>query len=828
MATETAGTDTVAAFEALLDDLVAEAASLRRLVAPLKETDWGRQTPAAGWTIRHQIAHLAYFDESAALAATDPERFTLDATALADLGAGFPDAATDEQAGRPGAELLAWWDRAHAELVRTFRRVEPRARLPWYGPGMSAMSSATARLMETWAHGVDVADALGAPLEESPRLRHVAHLGVATRSWSLTQHGLDPPSAPVRVELSGPGGESWVAGSEEAADAVRGSLLDFCLVVTQRRHVSQTALEVQGAAAATWMTVAQAYAGKPTLRRAPAGTAPDRTAPTGSEPDRPEAAGTAPDRGSAPSSTGAVADDAIHRVNVGDLLTRSARRQPDAVAVVDGERRVTYAELDSWVNRLAHGLLARGYARGDRLALVAGNCVEFLAVYFACAKTGVVCVPVNLGWRPAEVAYVLRHSQARGAVVEADLWEGLAGTLAEAPGVSHLVVIGAVAPGSVPGAELLDALSDGQPDHTPEVAVGDRDPVTFLYTSGTTSAPKGVVGSHLAVYLETLSMGLECRFAADDRFVAMLPMFHTAQLNVHCTPAIAVGATIHVLRGFDAGGLLELIERERITQIFGLPMMYRALLDHPDLPSRDLSSLRRAAYAMAPMPETDLRAAIERFGCDFYLLFGQTEMSPATTIFRPEHQLSHPGAVGTPVVNVEVAIMDGDGRLLDPGETGEIVYRGPHAMSGYLDDPVATAAAFAGGWFHSGDAGDFDADGLLWFRDRFKDVIKTGGENVASLEVEQALLSTVTDAAEVAVVGLPHPRWSEAITAFVVARPGQPVDEAAVRDALRDRLDGYKLPKRVVAVDALPRTSTGKVRKNLLREQYRDLYEGER
>ncbi len=704
------------AFDALLDDLVAEAAALRRLVAPLGEADWDRATPAAGWAIRDQIAHLAYFDEAATTAATDPGAFRVEATKLAGLGDAFPDAVTTQAGRRPGAELLAWWDQAHAELVRSLRRTDPRARLPWYGPDMSAMSSATARLMETWAHGVDVADGLGVGLEESPRLRHVAHLGAATRGWSLTQHGLGAPAVQVRVELHGQGGLVWSAGPEEATDVVRGTLLDFCLVVTQRRHVAETGLEVRGEAAATWMAVAQAYAGKPTTRPSPsarAASAPPRTA-------------------------GAGVEDPIHRVNVGDLLTRSARRRPAAVAVVDGGRRITYRELDEWVNRLAHGLLARGYARGDRLALVAGNCAELLAVYFACAKIGTVCVPVNLGWRPPEVAYVLGHSRARGVVVEAALLDGLEAPLAESSGVGHLVVVGGLpAQGpAVAAVETLEDLAGGQPATVPDVAVADRDPITFLYTSGTTSMPKGVVRSHLAVYLETLSMALECRFEPDDRFVAMLPMFHTAQLNVHCTPAIAVGATIHVLRAFDAGTLLDLIERERITQIFGLPMMYRAMLDDPGLAGRDLSSLRRAAYAMAPMPQPDLRAAIEHFGCDFYLLFGQTEMSPATTIFRPEHQLIHPGAVGTPAVNVEAAIMDAEGRLLPVGETGEIVYRGPHAMTGYLDDPEATAAAFAHGWFHSGDSGAFDADGILWFRDRFKDVIKTGGDNVASLEVD--------------------------------------------------------------------------------------------
>ena len=518
-----------------------------------------------------------------------------------------------------------------------------------------------------------------------------------------------------------------------------------------------------------------------------------------------------------------IAENLVHRVNVGDSLTRTAARHPDRTAIVDGERRWTYAALNAWVNRLAHGLAARGYGRGDALALAAGNSAEFLVTYYACAKLGLVCVPVNLGWRPDEVAYVLQDSGARGIVVEAQLVDALAPAVEQSPGVGDVIV----APGTgAPAAGRLlldDVLADAVSE--PEVVVGDRDPITYLYTSGTTSAPKGVIGNHLAIYLESMTMALEARFTEDDRFAAMLPMFHTAQLNTHCTPAVMVGATIHVLRAFDPATLLAMIERERITQIFGLPMMYRAMLEHPDLATRDVSSLRRACYAMAPMPEAQVRRAIEAFGCDFYLLFGQTEMSPTATLFRPEHQLTHPGAVGTPVVNVQMAIMGPDGELLPRGQEGEIVYRGPHTMTGYLHRPEATEEVFAHGWFHSGDIGRVDDDGILWFTDRSKDVIKTGGENVASLEVERALYAD-PNVGEVAVLGLPHERWSEAITAVVVPATGADVDPETLVTELGGRLDRYKLPKSVIVVDELPRTSTGKIQKNVLRERYADHYEG--
>ena len=514
----------------------------------------------------------------------------------------------------------------------------------------------------------------------------------------------------------------------------------------------------------------------------------------------------------------------IQRVNVGDSLTRTAARYPDALALADGSRRVTYREFNRLVNRFAAGLAGRGYRRGDALALASGNSVEFLVTYYACAKLGVVCVPINLGWRTDEVAYVLGHSRSRGIVIESQLVPALAEVIGKQEGVADVIVAPGtdgetgIRSGDIQGAvTFADLLADD--DAEPECFVDDRDPVSYLYTSGTTSFPKGVVGNHTSIYLESLSVAVEARFNETDRFAAMMPMFHTAQLNCHCTAAVAVGAALFIMRGFDAGRLLALIEEEKITQIFGLPMMYRALLDHPDVTTRDLSSLRRACYAMAPMPEAQVRRAIEVLGCDLYLLFGQTEMSPTATLFRPEHQLTHPGAVGTPVVNVQLAIMGPDGELLPPGQEGEIVYRGPHTMTGYLHDPEATERVFAHGWFHSGDIGHVDDDGILWFTDRSKDVIKTGGENVASLEVERALYADPS-VGEVAVLGLPHERWSEAITAVVVPATGQSVDPDALVADLAGRLDRYKLPKSVIVVDELPRTSTGKIQKNVLRERY--------
>jgi fatty-acyl-CoA synthase len=519
----------------------------------------------------------------------------------------------------------------------------------------------------------------------------------------------------------------------------------------------------------------------------------------------------------------------ITRVNVGDMLTRAASRAPGNTALIDGPRRWTWRQLDSDCNRLANSLRGRGYQVGDRLAIMSGNCAEFLMTYYACAKIGVVCVPINLGWRAPEVSYVLKHSGARGIVVSLDWIEAVTSPVAESPGVGEVIVVAtrANSADTVAGRRCLsfaELLASGA-TRNPEVFIEDRAPLQCLYTSGTTSAPKGVIGSHLAVYLESLAIAIEWKFSDKDRIACMMPLFHTAQLNLFCTPAVAVGACMVLLPSFSADRLLSTIEDHEISIIFGLPMMYREMITRDDINAHDLSTVRLAIYGMAPMPDGDLRQAIEIFNCDFSLLFGQTEMSPVTTIFRPEHQLSHTGAVGTPTVNTQVVIMDANGIALNHGESGEIVYRGPQVMNGYLDNPEATATAFKYGWFHSGDVGHFDEDGILWFDDRYKDVIKTGGENVASIEVERALYAADPSIHEVAVIGLPHPRWSEAITAVVVAKPGELVDGEEVRNKAKLNLDGYKVPKSVIVRDDLPKTSTGKIQKAALREHYRDYYQ---
>lgn len=255
---------------ALVADLAAESADLDRVLAALPDAAWATPTPAAGWTVADQVVHLAHFDETATAAAVDPDRFRAEAVALTAHGDDFTEVVTQANRGRTPADLLTWLRGARAEYLRVFGALDPATPLPWYGPPMSAASSVTARLMETWAHGQDVVDAVGATREPTARLRNIAHLGVATRGWSHRVHGEEPPADPVRVELTGPDGDTWAWGPADAADRVTGPALDFCLLVTQRRHRADLALHATGPVADHWLDVAQAFAGPPGPGRTPA------------------------------------------------------------------------------------------------------------------------------------------------------------------------------------------------------------------------------------------------------------------------------------------------------------------------------------------------------------------------------------------------------------------------------------------------------------------------------------------------------------------------------------------------------------------------------
>jgi fatty-acyl-CoA synthase len=508
------------------------------------------------------------------------------------------------------------------------------------------------------------------------------------------------------------------------------------------------------------------------------------------------------------------------RQTLGDLPHRTARRFPDKLALVDGDVRLTFAELEAVVDRTAAGLADAGLTKGDRLALLSHNCWEFAVLNYATARLGVVLVPINFMLGPDEIAFILDHSGASAFVAEAALVD-TAQKAIEAAGGSAVRTRAVIRPGGETADGWTDVRRwlehDGQ---APDVAVDDEDPLRLMYTSGTESRPKGAMHSSRSLMWQYVSCIVDGEMSADDVEVHSLPLYHCAQLDCFLNVDVYLGATSIILPAPDPVQLLATIERERVTKLFAPPTVWIALLRCPDFDSTDLSSLAKGYYGASPMP-VEILAEMQRRLPDVRLwnFYGQTEMAPLATILGPDEQLSHAGSAGRAALNVETLVVDDQDRPLAAGEVGEIVHRSPHAMLGYYRDEAKTAEAFRNGWFHSGDLGHLDAEGRLTVVDRKKDMIKTGGENVASREVEEAIYQ-LEGVAEVAVFGVSHPRWVEAVVAVVVPKPGAELTEQQVIEHTRAHLAGYKTPKHVVVTDALPKNPSGKILKRQLREEH--------
>jgi len=516
------------------------------------------------------------------------------------------------------------------------------------------------------------------------------------------------------------------------------------------------------------------------------------------------------------------------RHSLGDLLHRTAQRHPDRLAVVCGGQRYTYREFEDAANRAAHAMAERGLSKGDRLALVAHNSWQFAVLAFATAKLGVVLVPVNFMLGAGEIAFILEHSQASAVVAEDVLAERVRDAVAQAGVEAPVRAFIAMHPsvGVPAGWEDVDRWWEAGPTDEPEVAVGDDDPLRLMYTSGTESRPKGVVLSSRSLIAQYTSCIVDGGMTSDDIEVHALPMYHCAQLDCFFCADVYLGATSVILPAPEPSAILRTIQEERVTKLFCPPTVWISLLRHPDFDVADLSSLRKGYYGASAMPIEVLREIQRRLPeVRLWNFYGQTEMAPLATILQPHEQVSRAGSAGRAAINVETAVVDEDDRPVPPGTVGEIVHRSPHATMGYVHDDDKTATAFRNGWFHSGDLGVMTDDGYLSVVDRIKDMIKTGGENVASREVEEVLFE-LDGVAEVAVFGISHPRWVEAVTAVVVPRPGSDLTVEAVRAHARSRLAGYKQPKYIALAETLPKNPSGKILKRQLRESYSGLADG--
>lgn len=514
----------------------------------------------------------------------------------------------------------------------------------------------------------------------------------------------------------------------------------------------------------------------------------------------------------------------IHRQTLGDLLHRSAARSPDKLAIVCGEVQWTYAEFDLICHRIAAGLALHNIVTGTRVAILARNSHAFVAMRFALAQLGAVLVPINCMLKDEEVAYILRHASVTVLATDSGLAPLARAAVALNTEVRDLIWLPAEEP-SEPQPDMIsfDTLATCSAAF-PDVTLSGSDLLQIVYTSGTESSPKGAMLTHDAVLWEYVSCLVDLAFSADNVTLHALPLYHCAQLDAMLGPSIYVGSTNIITAHPVPDNLLPLIARHGISSFFAPPTVWIALLRSPLFDSTDLSSLCKGYYGASIMPVEVLRELARRLPkVRLWNIYGQTEIAPCATMLGPEDQLRKAGSCGRAMLNVETRVVDDEMHDVAPGEVGEIVHRSPHMMLGYLNDEERTAAAFAGGWFHSGDLAIKDEEGYITVVDRKKDMIKTGGENVASREVEEAIYQ-LPQVSEVAVVGIPHPRWIEAVVAVVVIKSGQTLNEAQVLAHCGSRMASFKAPKGVVFVDVLPKNQTGKLLKRQLRDAYASLF----
>jgi len=513
----------------------------------------------------------------------------------------------------------------------------------------------------------------------------------------------------------------------------------------------------------------------------------------------------------------------IRRQTVGDILRRTARRLPDKPAICCGDTRWTYAEFDALVSRLAAGLAQRGVGHGERVAVLARNSHGFVAMRFALARLGAVLVPINFMLQKNEVAYILRHAGARTLATDSSLAELARAAAALDTQVRDFIWLPSEDPSQPqPGmASFYDLVACTAPLTEPP-QLQSTDLLQIVYTSGTESTPKGAMMTHDAILWEYVSCCINAEIAESDVTLHALPLYHCAQLDVFFGPAIYMGSENYITSKPTPDHLLPMMARHGITSFFAPPTVWIALLRSPLFEQTDLSKLAKGYYGASIMPVEVIKELARRLpAIRLWNMYGQTEIAPLATMLGPQDQLRKPGSCGRMVQNVETRVVDDQMRDVAVGEVGEIVHRSPHLMQGYFHDDERTRAAFEGDWFHSGDLATIDEEGYITVVDRKKDMIKTGGENVASREVEE-IIYRLPQVSEVAVIGLPDPKWVEAVTAVVVLKAGQTLTEQQLIDYCTTHMAHFKAPKRVVFTDALPKNPSGKLLKRELRKNYVD------
>ncbi|WP_328407578.1 fatty-acid--CoA ligase FadD5 [Nocardia sp. NBC_00403] len=499
-------------------------------------------------------------------------------------------------------------------------------------------------------------------------------------------------------------------------------------------------------------------------------------------------------------------------------IAAHAQMRPDAVAIRFREVDTTWQQLNDRSLKFADALARRGVGFGDRVLILALNYPEYLEAIFGITAIGAIAVPVNFRLTPPEVAYIVGDSGAKAIVTDTMLQPLAAAVQGQAPALESCIVIGGKTADGVVGYD--DVLVEGGAPHTP-LDIPEDTPALIMYTSGTTGSPKGAVLSHANMNAQSLTCIRAMDLGPDSVGFCTSPLFHIAGIGSLAPYFLLGGKTVlHPLGAFDATDFLDAVEREQATAAFCVPAQWQMICAEPTVKDRKLA-LTMLSWGAAPASDTVLRAMADCFpNAANVAVFGQTEMSPITCVLEGKDAIRKLGSVGKPIPTIQARIVDDEMNDVAPGEVGEIVYRGPTLMSGYWNKPEATADAFAGGWFHSGDLVRADEEGFLYVVDRKKDMIISGGENIYCAEVENVLFAH-PKIREAAVVGRAHEKWGEvpvAIVALVDADTELTLAELA--PFLNDNLARYKHPKDLVVVAELPRNASGKVVKGQLRKDY--------
>ncbi|MBU2547767.1 MAG: long-chain-fatty-acid--CoA ligase [Proteobacteria bacterium] len=509
--------------------------------------------------------------------------------------------------------------------------------------------------------------------------------------------------------------------------------------------------------------------------------------------------------------------DTESTINLFRTISRSARRFGDKTALVSHEdQRLSYAELDRLSNRFARGLSALGFSKGDHIGTLSFNANELLIAFFGILKIGAVAVTVNVRLADPEILWLLDHSDVAALVFDSDFKDRVDALRPDLPRLKHLIMFGGE---PSPGVSAFEAILESGSDQESGVVVEGEDTAFIIYTSGTTGRPKGVMVTHNGFLWNCVNWSCAGSFRECDVALQVFPLFHVAAIGSVLTH-LYLGATIHIKKSFDPRDYMETIARERINRLAAAPTVFAMLLALPEIETYDTSSVELIGSGSAIMP-TEIQRRLQAVfpAARLFDTYGMSEASGGITTLQTEDFHRKTACVGRPHLNLEMRVVDDDDHDVSVGQVGEVIFRGNNRMKGYYKDPENTKSAIRDGWYHTGDMGRLDEEGFLYIVDRKKDMVITGGENVYPREVEEVLY-THPGIAEAAVIGVPDAKWGEAVKAVIVLRPGHSAAPEEIIAFCRKHIAGYKCPKSVVFVEALPKNPIGKVLKRTLKEQY--------